>query len=100
MEDLTPFFRFDLLGDSVSSVIPRLGTHRRKIRLIEGKTKWRHLKNYPVKELVAGVYLSEAQNPYPLPLTHYILVYSILIHTGGGELNQREGERNNSSQSW
>ncbi len=44
---------------------------------------------------------------YPLPLTHCIQVYvvqhTVLIHTekgGGGELNQREGERVNSSQSW
>jgi hypothetical protein len=45
--------------------------------------------------VAAGVYLSEAQNPIPPPLTHCIRVYSILIHTGkggeGGELNQREG---------
>jgi hypothetical protein len=33
----------------------------------------------------AGVYLSEAQNPIPIPPpTHCIRVYSILIHTGGG----------------
>jgi hypothetical protein len=43
----------------------------------------------------ASVYLSEAHNlihpPYPL----------VLIHTGkGGELNQREGERENNSQIW
>jgi hypothetical protein len=46
-------------------------------------------------DFAAGVYLSEAQNPMhpPYPL--------VLIHTGkGGELNQREGERENSSQSW
>jgi hypothetical protein len=40
----------------------------------------------------------------PYPLTHCIRVYSILIHPEkggrGGELNQREEERGNSSQSW
>jgi hypothetical protein len=36
------------------------GVSRRKIRLIEGNAKSRHVKNLPVKELVAGVYLSEA----------------------------------------
>jgi hypothetical protein len=45
--------------------------------------------------------------PPPPPPTHCISVYSILIHKGkggGGELNQREGERVNrgeyTSQSW
>ncbi len=47
------------------------------------------------RDFAAGVYLSEAQNPIPPPLTHCILVCSILvqIEKGGGELNQREGER-------
>jgi hypothetical protein len=40
----------------------------------------------------------------PYPLTHCIRVYSIPIHTEKGgrgeELNQREEERGNSSQSW
>jgi hypothetical protein len=53
--------------------------------------------------LGAGVYLSEAHNPISPPYTHCIRVNGILIHTGkgegGGELNQREGERGNSSQS-
>ncbi len=39
--------------------------------------------------------MSEAQKPILTILTHYIRVYSILIHTGKGEgrgeLNQREG---------
>ncbi len=57
-------------------------------------------------DFAAGVYLSEAPSPpmtlYPPPLTHCILVYCILIHTGkggGGEMNMREGKRGNSSQS-
>ncbi len=53
------------------------------------------------RDFAAGVYLRpRTSNP---PLTHCIRVDSILIHTwkgGGGELNQREGERGSSSQSW
>jgi hypothetical protein len=43
---------------------------------------------------MAGVYLSEAQNPAPPPLTHCICVYSILIHTGkeGRVEPERRGE--------
>jgi hypothetical protein len=33
-------------------------------------------------DFAAGIYLSEAQNPIPPPLTYCILVYSILIRTG------------------
>jgi hypothetical protein len=46
---------------------------------------------------------TEPHTPPPPPLTHCIRVYNILIHTGKGggvELNQREGERGNISQSW
>jgi len=53
---------------------------RRKIRLIEGNAKCRHLK----RDFETGVYLSEVQNPIPLPLAHCIRVYSILIRTGKG----------------
>jgi hypothetical protein len=52
-----------------------------------GNAKCRHLKNY-LKGLEAGVYLSEAQNPILLPLTHCLRVYTIFIHTrkvGKGE---------------
>ncbi len=57
---------------------------------------------------MAGVYLSEVQNPilsHPLHTVYeYEYLYSILIHTGKGgggeELNQRGGERGGSSQSW
>jgi hypothetical protein len=51
--------------------------------------------------LQEGVYLSEAQNPIPPPPSHCIRVYSILLHTGKGkveELKQREWERGNNSQ--
>jgi hypothetical protein len=39
------------------------GYDRRKIRLIESNAKCRHLKNFPVKGLGAGGYLSEAPSP-------------------------------------
>jgi hypothetical protein len=74
------------------------GRHR-KIKLIEGNAKCGHLKKLTCKGT-----LRQAQNPKPPPLTHCIRVYNILIHTekmrGGRELNQREGERGNISQSW
>ncbi len=52
------------------------------------------------RDFAAGVYLSEAQDPIPLPpYTLYTCIHSILIDTGkggeGGELNQRDGERGN-----
>ncbi len=58
-----------------------------------------------------GVYLSEAQNPIPSPPPYTLYIQYTCIHytvylftqgrgEGGGELNQREGERGNSSQSW
>jgi hypothetical protein len=43
------------------------------------------------------------RTPYPPSLSHCIRVYSLRIHTGkgeGGESNQREGERGNSSKLW
>jgi hypothetical protein len=57
-------------------------------------------------EFAAGVYLSEAQTPYPSPaytLYIYFIQYTY-SHREGGEGNQREGERGNSeehrSHSW
>jgi len=41
---------------------------RRKIRLIEGNAKRRHIKKSTCKgAFAAGVYLSETQNPIPPP---------------------------------
>ncbi len=46
------------------------------------------------------------RTPYPLPLKHCIRVYSLSTGTylhregEGRDLNQREGDRDNSSQSW
>jgi hypothetical protein len=64
------------------------------------------LKNWPLEGLCGGClqYLSHAQNPIPLPpsYTLYMCIqYTYLFTQGsGGELNQREGVRGNSSQSW
>jgi hypothetical protein len=68
------------------------GNNRRKIRLIEGNAKCRHLKNLSVKGLCDSL---RPRNPYP-PLTHCKLVYSIQYsftqrRGDGGEINQREG---------
>jgi hypothetical protein len=52
------------------------------------------------RDITAGVYLSEAQNDISPYLTHCIRVYSLLIYTGKGGVEQREGLRGNSSQSW
>jgi hypothetical protein len=41
----------------------------------------------------AAVYLSEAQNSYPLPPFHTIRVYSTLIRTGKGGGGRVEPER-------
>jgi hypothetical protein len=59
--------------------------HRRQCKMFSSKQV--HLQ----RDFAAGVYLSEAQNPLP-PITHYIRVYRIITHTGGGgELKQKEG---------
>jgi hypothetical protein len=81
---------------------------RRKIRLIEGNAKCRHLKIFTCKGTLRQAFIClRPRTPYHPHLTHYIRVYTIqynniIIHTGkgGGELNQREGEKGNSSQSW
>jgi hypothetical protein len=79
---------------------------RRKIKIIEGNEKCQHLKKIDLqRDVAAGVYLSEAQNPILPPPLH--TVYIILNHKGakgGGRVNQKERERGNRvdyrSQSW
>ncbi len=55
-------------------------------------------------DFAAGGYLSETQNPIPPPLLHTAYEYIVYLFTqgegGGGELNQRDGYRGDSSQSW
>jgi hypothetical protein len=65
----------------------------------------RHRKIDLYRDFAAGVYLSEAQNPMPSPHNYTLytcMIYHTYSHEGGGgrELNQREGESGNSSQSW
>ena len=48
-------------------------------------------------DFVAGVYLSEDQNPIPPPSLRTVYLFT---QGKGGELNQRKGKRSNSSQSW
>jgi hypothetical protein len=63
-------------------------------------------KIYLQGDFAAGIYLSEAQNPItpPPPYTlHTVYVYPVNLFIrgrGGGRLNQREGAKGNSSQSW
>jgi hypothetical protein len=60
---------------------------RRKMKLIEGIAKCRHLKDDLSGDFAAGVNLSMGQNPIHPPL-HTVYVYST---QGRGEMNQREG---------
>ncbi len=54
-----------------------------------------------VRNIAAGIHLPEAQNPYTPHLYTLLHTAYMYIHTGkGGELNQREVLRGNSSQSW
>jgi hypothetical protein len=78
---------------------------RRRIRLIEGNTKCRHLKKITFKGTLKHVFIClRNRAPYSLPPLHTLNVYiHIFVHIGkgeGGELNQREGSRGNSSQIW
>jgi hypothetical protein len=60
---------------------------RRKIRLIEGKAKCRHLKILTCKGTLRQVFIClRPRTPYT-PLSHCILVYSIYLFTQG----RREG---------
>jgi hypothetical protein len=65
---------------------------RRKIRLIEGNAKCRHLKKFTCKGTAGGVYLPRTPYPTP-PLTHCINVYRILIDRERGEGGRGESTR-------
>jgi hypothetical protein len=71
-----------------------VGRERRKIRLIEGNAKCRHLKKLTCKGTLRQVFISLR------PRTHIPPPLHTQKRQAGGELNQREGERGNSSQSW
>jgi hypothetical protein len=80
---------------------------RRKMRHIESNAKCRHLKKLPVKGLCGRCLSVWGQEPHtPPPISHFTLQTCIKYtysHREGGrgwEMNQREGERGNSSQSW
>ncbi len=62
---------------------------RRKIRLIEDKAKCRHVKKLTWKGTLRQVFICLRPRT---PLIHCLRVYSLLIHTGKGGMNQREGE--------
>ncbi len=65
------------------------------------------LKNYLLRDFATCVYLSEAHEPHiflPLYTLHTCKQYTYSHRRkggrGGGEVDQREGEKSNSSQSW
>jgi hypothetical protein len=67
----------------------------RKIRLIEGNEKCRHLKKLTCKGALRQVFIClRLRTPYPSPHPTDCNVYAVYLFTqggGGGELNQREG---------
>jgi hypothetical protein len=67
------------------------GWRHRKIRLIEGNAKCRHLKKLTCQETFWQVFIfSEAQNPIPLPLLYTEYVYTVYFRY---TYSDREGGR-------
>ncbi len=67
----------------------RIPAGRRKIRLIEGNEKCRHIKKWLVRDFAADIYLPDA----PLTHTEYIHIpIPVLIHRGRG-VNRGEGQQ-------
>jgi hypothetical protein len=81
-----------------------LGLARRKIRLMKCNAKCFHLKELICKGTLWHLFIClKPRTPYKPPTPHLQSVYVYTVHTGkggGGDLNQREGERGNSSPSW
>ncbi len=72
-----------IIQDSVK-YLRRMGLIRRKIRIIESNAKYRHLKKLTCKGTLRLEFIClKPRTPY-IPLTHYIRVYCIFIHTGKG----------------
>ncbi len=89
-------YEYIRLNQILLSVLPDDVT-RRKIRLIEGNAKCRHLKKWTCKGTCGRCcdFCLRPRTPYPpSPLTYCIRVYSILIHTEkgweGGELSREK----------
>ncbi len=56
---------------------PAITMHRRKIRLIEGNAKCRHLKKWTFKGTLQQVFICmRARKPYPPPLLHTVYLYT------------------------
>ncbi len=77
---------------------------RRKIRLLEGNAKYRHLKKLTCKVTLRQVFIClRPRTPCPPPILHTVYMYTVYLFTQGrrrgrGELNQREVQSGNSSQ--
>jgi hypothetical protein len=70
------------------------------IKYIDTKAKWRHLKKLTYKGTLRQLFICLGpRNSYP-PYTLYVYTVYLFIQGRGGELNQREEERGNRSQSW
>ncbi len=68
---------------------------RRKIRLIEGREKYRHLKTFTCKGTMRQVFIClRPRIPYPLNTVYVYTVYLFTLGRGGG--GGRKGERGNS----
>jgi hypothetical protein len=71
--------------------------NRRKIRLIEGNAKGRHLKKLTCKGTLQKLFICLRPRT-PSPLTHCIREDSILIHSGNGGEARVEPERRGEGQ--
>jgi hypothetical protein len=99
------YIGFDILSDIFNVVHYsnwyELAIPRRKIRLI-GNAKCRHLKELICKGTLRQVFIYLMPR-IPFPPLDTVYVYTVYLFTQrkgeGGELNQTEGERGNSSHS-
>jgi hypothetical protein len=62
----------------------REGLYRRKIRIIEGNAKCRHLKTLTCKDTLLQVFISLRPEPHAQPLYTLYTVYLFTQGGGGG----------------
>ncbi len=72
---------------------------RRKIRLLEGQAKYRHLKNWPVKGRRGRCLSVWGPEPHTHPLPfHIVYVYTVYLFTQGRGRGRVEPERRTEGQ--